>query len=537
MPRVRQHFDSAIARIDTGSIIERMTGRPTGTVTFLFTDMEGSTRAWETHPSEMHAALKQHDEIVAKEVQAHTGAIILERGEGDSVFAVFARASDAVAAACEIQRTMRKESWPAHLPMRVRIAIHTGEADADYRGPHVNRAARIRAIGHGGQILISGVTAGIVHGALPDGASLIDLGQHRLRDVSEMERVFQLVHPDLRADFPPLKSLSNFRQNLPVQLTSFIGREQEREIVHALLADHRVVTLIGSGGCGKTRLAIQVGSDMLEQFPDGVRFVDLAPLSDPSLVVDAIAGAVGVKVEQGVSTADALVRGLEGTKTLIILDNCEHVVKACADAVGSLLRTGDSVRVLATSREPIHLPGEMTWRVPSLSLPNGATSIEEIKACEAIQLFLDRAAAARHEFMLTISNAEVITDICRTLEGVPLAIELAAARAKVLTPREIRDRLSDRFRLLTGGRGRHQTLRSTIDWSYNLLSDNERGLFRRLSVFAGGFDLAAAGAVWPEGDPLDDIEQLVDKSLVTRRRVGLADYGRREFPLPRIASN
>ena len=319
--------------------------RPVGTVTFLFTDMEGSTRAWELHPSETDAALKQHDEIVAKHVEAHDGAIILERGEGDSVFAVFVRASDAVAAACEIQRAMRKKSWPAQVPMRVRMAIHTGEAAADYRGPHVNRAARLRAIGHGEQILISGVTAGIVRGALPDGMSLLDLGQHRLRDVAEVEHVFQLAHPELRADFPALKSLSNFRQNLPVQLTSFVGREDERETLGALIDSHRVITLVGSGGCGKTRLAIQVGADVLEEFPDGVRFVDLASLSDASLVVDTIAAAVGVKSEPGVATIDVLIRNLEGTKTLIILDNCEHLIRACAEAVSGLLRAGDTVRI------------------------------------------------------------------------------------------------------------------------------------------------------------------------------------------------
>jgi predicted ATPase len=379
----------------------------------------------------------------------------------------------------------------------------------------VNRAARIREIAHGEQILVSGVTAGIVRGALPDGMSLVDLGQHRLRDVAEMEHVFQLAHPELRTDFPPLNSLSNFRQNLPIQLTSFIGRKHERETVRTLVSDHRVVTLIGSGGCGKTRLAIQVGADVLEKFPDGVRFVDLAPLSDATLVVDAIAAAVGVKVEQGIATIDALVRNLEGTKTLIILDNCEHVKTACADAVSGLLRSGESVRILATSREPLDLPGEMKWRVPSLSLPDKATSMDEIARCEAIQLFMDRAAAARPGFTITPANSEPITEICRTLEGMPLAIELAAARTKALAPREIRDRLSDRFRLLTGGQGRHQTLRSTIDWSYELLSDRERGLFRRLSVFAGDFDLTAVQALWPDDDPLNHIEQLVDKSLVT----------------------
>src|SRR5213083_3016190 len=415
--------------------------RPVGTVTFLFTDMEGSTRAWEAYPAETGVALARHDEIVADCVLAHNGAIILERGEGDSVFAVFERASDAVAAGCAIQRAFRLEAWPAHVPLCVRMAIHTGEADADYRGPHVNRAARIRAIGHGEQILVSGVTAGIVRGTLPENAALIDLGQHRLRDVAETEHVFQLRHPELREEFPPLKSLSNFRQNLPVQLTSFIGRERERETVRSLINDHRVVTLIGSGGCGKTRLAIQVGADLLEQFPDGVRFVDLAPLSDPSLVLDGIAAVVEVELEQGDAKDDALVRRLEGTKTLIILDNCEHLVRACAEAVSVLLRTGEHVRVLATSREPLGLPGESTWRVPSLSLPDGATNAQEVSACEAVQLFVDRAAAARQGFMLSTGNAQAIVDICRTLEGVPLAIELAAARVKALSPREIRDRL------------------------------------------------------------------------------------------------
>ena len=504
-----------IARTEAVFIIELMAMRPVGTVTFLFTDMEGSTRAWEAHPKETRAALQRHDEIVARAIEANRGTIILERGEGDSVFAVFERASDAVAAACELQLALGKEEWPSEMPLRVRVGIHTGEADADYRGAHVNRTARIRAIGHGEQILLSAVTAGIVRGTLPDGTSLIDLGQHRLRDVSDMEHVFQLAHPDFRENFPPLRSVSNFRQNLPVQLTSFVGRGRERKEVAALIDDHRVVTLIGSGGSGKTRLAIQVGADELEKFPDGVRFVDLAPLNDAPLVVDAIASSIGIKVEQGISVVDALVRTLEGTKTLVIIDNCEHVIKACADTVTGLLRAGESVRVLATSREPLGLAGEMTWRVPSLSLSDDATKIEEIGESEAVQLFVDRACAVRPGFTLTSANAQAITDICRTLEGLPLAIELAAARAKALAAHQIRDRLSDRFRLLTGGRGRHQTLRSTIDWSYDLLSEKERALFRRLCVFAGGFDLPAVQAIWPDGDPLDHIEQLVDKSLVT----------------------
>jgi class 3 adenylate cyclase len=344
-----------------------MMNRPVGTVTFLFTDVEGSTQSWETHSAETQAALKRHDEIVAREIQAHNGALILERGEGDSVFAVFARAADAVGAAFEIQCALRAQTWSPDVPIRVRMAIHTGEAGADYRGPHVNRAARLRAIAHGEQILISGVTAGILRDALPDGASLIDLRRHRLRDVSELEHVFQLAHPKLPTDFPPLKSLSNFQQNLPVQLTSFIGRVGEQQTVRALIKKHRVVTLVGAGGCGKTRLAIQVGADVLENFSDGVRFVDLAPLTGVGLVMDAIAAVIGAKIEAELNAVDALISALEGTQTLIILDNCEHVLAESAEAVSALLRAGSDVRVLATSREPLGLAGEMISRVPPLS--------------------------------------------------------------------------------------------------------------------------------------------------------------------------
>src|SRR5437763_3799324 len=484
--------------------------RPIGTVTFLFTDVKGSTRAWEAHPAETQTALKRHDEIVAREIEAHNGALILERGEGDSVFAVFARAADAVSAAVEIQRALHAQTWPVDVPMRVRMAIHTGEAGADYRGPHVKRAARLRAIAHGEQILISGVTAGILRDALPARASFIDLGRQPLRDLSEFEHVFQLAHPELRIDFPPLKSLTNFRQNLPTQLTSFIGRVGEQKTVQALIEKHRVVTLVGAGGCGKTRLAIQVGAAELENFRDGVRFVDLAPLSGVGLVIDAIAAAL--KIEAGLSAIDALVRALEGTQTLIILDNCEHLLAECAEAVSALLRASGDVRVLATSRESLGLAGEMMWRVPPLSLPDGERSPDEVVKCEAVQLFVDRATAVRAEFSLTSSNTAAVVEICRILEGLPLAIELAAARAKTLTPQDIRSRLSDRFRLLTGGRGRHQTLRSTIDWSYDLLPENERALFRRLSVFAARFDLQAVEAIC--GDSLDTIEHLVDRSLV-----------------------
>src|SRR5437762_7614058 len=374
--------------------------RPVGTVTFLFTDVEGSTRAWEAHPAETQTALKQHDEIVARRIEAYNGALILERGEGDSVFAVFARAADAVSAAVEIQRALRVQTWPADVPMCVRMAIHTGEAGADYRGPHVNRAARLRAIAHGEQILISGVTAGILRDALPNGASLIDLQRHRLRDLAESEHVFQLAHPKLRSDFPPLKSLSNFQQNLPIQLTSFVGRVREQQTVRALIEKHRVVTLVGAGGCGKTRLAIQVGADVLENFPDGVRFVDLAPVTGMGLVMDAIATVIGANIEAEPNAADALASALKGTQTLIILHNCEHVLPESAYAVSTLLRASGDVRVLATSREPLGLPGEMISRVPPLSLPDREKTPDEAVSCEAVQLFVDRATAARAGFSL-----------------------------------------------------------------------------------------------------------------------------------------
>jgi len=394
-----------------------MQHRPVGTVTFLFTDMEGSSRAWDSYPSETRAALQRHDEIVAREVEAHNGAIILERGEGDSVFAVFTRGSDAVAAAFELQRAFQKEPWPTHVPVRVRTAIHTGEAGADYRGPHVNRTARIRAIGHGEQILVSGVTAGIVRGTPPENAALIDLGQHRVRDVAETEHVFQLRHPELREEFPPLKSLSNFRQNLPVQLTSFIGRERERETVRSLINDHRVVTLIGSGGCGKTRLAIQVGADLLEQFPDGVRFVDLASLSDPSLVLDGIATAVEVKLEQGDAKDDALVRRLEGTKTLIILDNCEHLVRACAEAVSVLLRTGEHVRVCL-----LQAANRLVCRAKVRGVCRRSRCLMERKVWK-------RLARARRSSSLSIEQPQHGKDL-RSAQEMPKRSSISVARSK-----------------------------------------------------------------------------------------------------------
>jgi len=497
---------------------------PTGNVTFLLTDIEGSTRNWETSESDMRAALVRHDELLARHIGEHDGTVLTERGEGDSFFAVFPTASGAVAAGLAIQLAIGSEPWPERAPIKVRVALHTGEAGQDHRGPDVNRCARLRALAHGGQVLVSATSTALVRGGLPDGASLQDLGRHRLRDLTIPERVFQLDHPGLPSSFPPLASLDAFRHNLPVQLTSFVGRAADLATVTNLVHEHRLVTLIGAGGAGKTRLALQAGADLLEDFGDGVWFVDLAPLTDPSLVPAAVATAVGVGEVPGRALADTLAEHLATRTTLVILDNCEHLVAAASKLVDQLLRGAVGLRVLATSREGLGVPGELVWRVPSLSAPDpdGAQTAASAGRFEAVQLFCDRAEAQRPGFALTDENADVVGHICRRLDGVPLAIELAAARVKVLAPDDLLARLEDRFRVLTGGSRtalpRQQTLRATVDWSHDLLGEAERVLFRRLSVFAGGFDLDACEAVCGTdrlaGElVLDLLAGLVDKSL------------------------
>ena len=498
---------------------------PTGNVTFLLTDIEGSTRNWETSESDMRAALIRHDELLAQHIREHGGAVLTERGEGDSFFAVFPVASGAVAAGLAIQLAIGSEPWPERTPIKVRAALHTGEAGQDHRGPDVNRCARLRALAHGGQVLVSATTAALVRGGLPDGASLQDLARHRLRDLTIPERVFQLDHPGLPSSFPPLASLDAFRHNLPVQLTSFVGRAADLATVTDLVHEHRLVTLIGAGGAGKTRLALQAGADLLEDFGDGVWFVDLAPLTDPALVPAAVATAAGAGEVPGRALADTLAEHLATRTTLVILDNCEHLVAAASKLVDQLLRSVVGLRVLATSREGLGVPGELVWRVPSLSAPNpdGARTAASAGRFEAVQLFCDRAEAQRPGFALTDDNADVIGHICRRLDGVPLAIELAAARIKVLAPDDLLARLEDRFRVLTGGSRtalpRQQTLRATVDWSHDLLGEAERVLFRRLSVFAGGFDLDACEAVCGTDRLAGELVPgrlagLVDKSLV-----------------------
>jgi class 3 adenylate cyclase len=407
---------------------------PTGTVTLLLADVEGSTRLWQTRPEEMTAAVARLDRTVSGVIAAHDGVRPVEQGEGDSFVVAFARASDAVACALALQRAPLA-------PIRLRIGVHTGEVqlrdEGNYIGLTVNRTARLRDLAHGGQTLLSGATEDLVVDRLPADAWLTDLGTHQLRDLPRPERVVQLCHADLRNDFPPLRTRETVvAQHLPVQLTSFVGRGPQIQDVRQILADNRLVTLTGAGGVGKTRLAVEVAHGL----DDAVWFVDLAPITVPDLVPVAVARALGLPDQLGRSMVETVIRFVGDRRMLIVLDNCEHLLDATAALIVDLLGDCPGLTLLATSREPIGVTGEVTWRVPSLSL-----------ADEAIELFTDRARRARPAFSITDDNATVVSEICTRLDGMPLAIELAAARVRVLSLDEIRDGLHDRFRLLTAG--------------------------------------------------------------------------------------
>jgi predicted ATPase/class 3 adenylate cyclase len=490
-------------------------------VTLLMTDIEASTRSWERGPQQMRVALERHDDIMNRVIAGHHGHVLIDRGEGDSFFAVFSRPSDAVSAALAVQRALATEAWPGEVPILVRMAIHTGEVAGDFRGSEVNRCARLRALGSGGQVLLSEAAQALVRSNLPVGASLLNLGSHRLRDLAVPEQVFQLLHPELESVFPPLRTGTQVPNNLPAEVTTFIGRDRECGEVRSLLTDHRLVTLTGAGGSGKTRLALEVCSDLQEGFPDGVWLVELASISDPGQVVSLIAEAVGYKQPD----LPALSRFLRDQEVLMLVDNCEHVLAASSSAAEHLLKGVPLLRIVATSREPLHLAGEAVWQIPTLSLPQTQEerSPDELaSSSEAVRLFLDRARCAQPGFKLTEQNATAVAQICRQLDGMPLALELAAARVRVMAPEEIVRRLGDRFRLLTSGSAglaRHQTLRSTIDWSHSLLDDLERAVFRRLAVVVGSFTLETAEAVagGPEvtrDDVIDLVASLVDKSLL-----------------------
>lgn len=499
---------------------------PTGTFAFLFTDIEGSTQLWELHPDLMGEALARHDAILRAAIEANCGIVF--KTVGDAFCAAFSSVPLAVSAALSAQQRLAVGNLG--LPIRVRMALHAGTAqlrDEDYFGPTLNRTARLMAAGYGGQILVSEDARDLCLDSLPPSSSLTSLGEHRLRDLNQPLVVYQLLHPDLPGSFPHLRSLGNpqLPNNLPLEVTSFIGREKEIGEIRALLSRERLVTLVGAGGSGKTRAALHAAAEMLADSPDGVWLVELAPLSDPSLVVQAVASVLSVREERANRLADTVAAGLKAKRLVIVLDNCEHVLDASARLAELLIRSCPQVQILATSREALNIPGEVAYRIPSLSLPEKRemTSPEALIRYEAIRLFVDRAGAASHGFRLTEKNSAAVAELCLRLDGIPLALELAAARTRVMTVEQIAARLDDRFRLLTGGSRtalpRQQTLRALIDWSYDLLSEPERIVLRRLSVFLGGCTLEAAEEVCAGGgvdqrEILDILARLVDKSLI-----------------------
>jgi predicted ATPase/class 3 adenylate cyclase len=527
---------------------------PSGTVTFLFTDIEGSTALWERNQMATATAVERHLTLLRAATAAHGG--VLFKTVGDAVQAAFPTAPGAVSAAVAAQRALRAEPWPDPPgPLHVRMALHAGEAiprDGDYLAAPLNRLARLLAAGHGGQILLTEVVERLVTGALPADASLRPLGSHRLRDLHEPEEVFQVVAPRLPDQYPPLQSLPRHPTNLTIPPTVLIGRMEEMAAVLQLLepAAARLVTLTGPGGTGKTRLALEIGAEALDQYPDGVFFVDLSPLTDPTLVLPTMATTLGVREVVGQTLFQTLSGFLADKRLLLLLDNCERVLPAAPD-VARLLAASPTLAILATSRAALHIRGEHEFPLRPLPLPDAdrLPPLAALAQVPAVALFVDLASASQPDFTLTADNAAAVATICRRLDGLPLAIELAAARVKVLPPAALLARLEQRLPLLTGGGrdlpARQRTMREALAWSYDLLAPEEQALFRRLAVFAGGFTLEAADEIVDLGGALhiiDGIVALVEQSLL-RSMSGLDAEPRyqmletvREFGLERLAA-
>ena len=502
------------------------------TFTFLFVDIEGSTALLRRLRESLYAqVLADHRSLIRSGLSAHGGREVDTQGDG--LFAVFSSPSACLAAVIDMQKALETHAWPGQEHVRVRMGIHTGEASKTATGLvglDVHRAARVAAVGYGGQVLLSEAAATLVRDWIPAEAALKDLGVHRLKDLGRPEHIFQLQVPGLQAEFPPLRSLGNpaLLNNLPAQLSTFIGRDRELSEVRALAESSRMVTLTGAGGCGKTRLSLQVAAEMLDGAGDGVWLVELAAVSDPDAVPSAISGALGIAPRGGGAALQVLLDALAPQDILIVLDNCEHLIDACAKTADALLRRCPRVHLVATSREPLGITGETIYRVPSLSLPASDGSVAS-ESSDAVALFVDRARAQGTGLTVDEETLPVIVSVCRRLDGLPLAIELAAARLRSLSLNGLHDRLDQRFRLLTGGSrtalARQQTLRATVDWSHSLLNGAEQMLLRRLSVFAETFDLDAAEAVCGFGDiAAFDVAELlgalVDKSLVVAEPAG-----------------
>jgi predicted ATPase/class 3 adenylate cyclase len=503
-------------------------------VTFLLTDIEGSTRLWEAVPAAMEVALAQHDRLVAEVIGVHGGVVVTARGEGDSFFAVFPSAVAAVEAAGGCQLRLGTGNWPEGAVLRVRMGLHTGEAhvqDGDYTDhAPINRCARVKAAAHGGQVLITKATHDLVQGRLGGGFGLTRLGEFRLRDLAEPELIYQLTHADLPAGFPPIRTVAERPGNLPVPVSSFIGRERELEQTVAALGQARVVTLTGPGGVGKTRLALQAAAQAAPRFEDGAWLCELAPIRDPAGVDDAVAAVFSVTARAGQSTPEALAEFLRGKQLLLVLDNCEHLIEGAAALAGNLAQLCEQLVILATSREALGIEGERLVPVPSLEVPSAGADQDTIAEAEAVRLFTDRAAAVKPGFQVTAANAAAVASVVRRLDGIALAIELAAARVPTMTPAELARRLERSFAVLAGGRrgavAHHQTLWATIDWSFQLLTEDEQALLARLAVFAGGATLGAAEAVCGgEGIDRDPVfgllAALVARSLVVAEEKGL----------------